>query len=222
MDVDDAVGEAARGTPRVEQLHVAGEHDQLDAALLEPVGHRRVARGAVGESSPREHARRDARRARRARSAGAPGCSEPTATISTVAAVDGVEQRLQVGARARDEDADAHAATLRGTASFGKRPPVEAQPALRRSARRRAPSTSSARRWAKCRRRAARRRSACAITFERPPRRISTARVRPTAGCALRRRRGSPRRGRRRRRRAAARGAAPAAPRAARRADAGA
>ena len=31
-----------------EQLHEAGEHDQLDAALLEPVAERRVARVAVG------------------------------------------------------------------------------------------------------------------------------------------------------------------------------
>ena len=43
VDVDHALREA-REERRVEQLHVAGEHDELDAALLQPVGDRGVAR----------------------------------------------------------------------------------------------------------------------------------------------------------------------------------
>ena len=46
VDVDDPLREA-REERGLEQLHVAGEHDELDAGSVKPVGHRRVARVPV-------------------------------------------------------------------------------------------------------------------------------------------------------------------------------
>ena len=78
VDVDDRVGEAVEER-RCQQVHVAGEHDELDALLLEPVRHRRVARGAVGVSRrARTHGRIAASGARR--SAGASRRFDATAT----------------------------------------------------------------------------------------------------------------------------------------------
>ena len=53
MDVDDPVREAG-DEGGGEQLHVAGEDDQVDLARLEPVGHGTVARHAVVEVGPEE------------------------------------------------------------------------------------------------------------------------------------------------------------------------
>ena len=119
MDVDDAPRERGQERGR-DELHVAGQHDQLGAALREPGRHREVARLA-GRRSRRPGTSPWARRRPRARaSACAPGLSEPTATTSAPRAVDAVEDRLEVRAGAGREDADVHA-----TSSFGKRPPVE-------------------------------------------------------------------------------------------------
>ena len=121
VDVDDPVGEAGHEAG-VEERHVAGEHDQLDAALDEPVGHRGVARRAIPELRARED-RASPRPPPRARSsARAPGWSEATATISTSRPWTRVEQRLEVRALARGEDADPHRLRLAArppTRSFG-------------------------------------------------------------------------------------------------------
>ena len=118
VHVDDRVGER-RQELRAEQLHVSGEHDQLDIAFAQPGGDRRVARRSVGETVAGKRLSRDPRLA----GAGQGGClraiggdrHEPHA----VTAVRSVDQRLEVGAGARGQDADVHAAR-----SLGKRPPV--------------------------------------------------------------------------------------------------
>src|SRR3954471_9432215 len=53
VNVDDAIAEA-RDEGRAEQLHVAGEDDQVGAALLDPLGHRGVALAAIAELLARE------------------------------------------------------------------------------------------------------------------------------------------------------------------------
>ena len=111
VDVDDAVAEAG-DEGRAEQLHVAGEDDQVGAARLDPVAHRRVARragrrtrraGKTAVSTPAARARSSAR---------APGLSEPTPTTSIPSRpCSRVEDRLQVGAAAGGEDDDAESLT---------------------------------------------------------------------------------------------------------------
>ena len=137
MDVDDAVGEAAQERRR-EQLPCS--RPARRARRRAPRASRRSRRRALARSawSAAANTRGRHARARGARSsAGASGLSEATATTSASAAVDRVEQRLEVRARARREHADpqrrAHAAAA---TSFGYAPPVETQPPRRRSARR--------------------------------------------------------------------------------------
>ncbi len=106
MDVHDPLREA-REERRPQQVHVAGADDELDAAAVEPVRHRGVARVAV-----RVLARAGTSRSRRPRrsaraSARAPSTFDATATTGRL----GVEQRLQVRPLARDEHAD-HARTI--------------------------------------------------------------------------------------------------------------
>ena len=81
VDVDDAVAEAG-DEGRAEQLHVAGEDDEVGAARLDPVADRGVARLAVGVllAAGRRPVSTPAARARS--SARAPGLSEPTPTTS--------------------------------------------------------------------------------------------------------------------------------------------
>ena len=104
----------------VEQLHVAREHDELDAARLQPVAIA-ASRAARSAYSPRANtARLDARQRGalqrlRVRLVGPDGDH-----LDALAPVDAVQDRLQVRAGAGGEDADLHA-----TSSFGKRPPVE-------------------------------------------------------------------------------------------------
>ena len=106
MDVEDPVGEA-RHEAGVEDRHVAGEHHELDPLLGQPVAHGGVARGARPELRAQEDPRRHARgpgaleRARRGLIAG-------HGDDLDLAAVDAVEQRLEVRALARGEDADSH------------------------------------------------------------------------------------------------------------------
>ena len=83
VHVDHARRRSARGS-RVEQLHVAGEHDELDAVVARatPPSRRRAPRGPG--CSPRfEHRDGDAGRPPRARAPVRAGLSEPTATTST-------------------------------------------------------------------------------------------------------------------------------------------
>ena len=114
-----------------------------------------------------------------------PGSSEPTRDdLDAVAAVDLVEQRLEVGARAGDEDPDPQRRSRGLELRERARPWSAARPS---------PSSASTRAStvvaAQVREGAVGRQPvvgvARATTFERPPRRISTARVRPTEGSAL-------------------------------------
>jgi hypothetical protein len=59
VHVDDASREAVEERLR-QQVHVAGEHDELDAVLLEPGRHHEVALVAVGVAVEREVAGRNA------------------------------------------------------------------------------------------------------------------------------------------------------------------
>ena len=67
----------------VEQRHVAGEHDELHAARLEPVGDRGVAGGAVGVVGALEHAGLEPGPLRALERARRRGGRWPRATIST-------------------------------------------------------------------------------------------------------------------------------------------
>ena len=106
VDVDDAVAKAG-DEGAAEQLHVAGEDDQVGAARLDPVGHRRVARRSVRDSPSRGKTAVSTPAARARSSARAPGLSEPTPPPRSLAPVQAVEDRLQVGAAAGGEDDDA-------------------------------------------------------------------------------------------------------------------
>ena len=88
-----------------EQLHVAGQHDQPRAALGQPVGQRPIARATVGVVRAREHAGRHPTRGgalQRGRPAHVGGDRHDLG----LSPVHGVEQRLQVGARAGDQHGD--------------------------------------------------------------------------------------------------------------------
>ena len=98
--VHDAAGEALEEAAP-QQVHVPGAHDQVDPVLDQPVGHRRVARVAVGVVVELESRRRD------------PGRSRPLERprIGVVARDRDdrqalVDQRLQVRPLAADEHAD--------------------------------------------------------------------------------------------------------------------
>ena len=88
-----------------EQLHVAREDDHARPALGDPGGERLIARRPVREPAALEHGRRHAARLRplqrpRARRAGRHGDD------LRLAAVDGVQQRLQVRALSGDQHGD--------------------------------------------------------------------------------------------------------------------
>ena len=98
VDVDDGIREA-RQKVRAEQLHVPGKHDQLGLALGQPLGDRTVARRPVAAvfdpaKRPRRHLRAP-RPLQRRRVGVVRGDRDE---LDPVAAVDRVEQRLQVGA----------------------------------------------------------------------------------------------------------------------------
>ena len=115
MHVDDPVGEA-RHEAGVEDRHVAGQHDELDALGQQPVGDGAVALRARAVLRAQEHPRRDARR-RRAVEGTRRGLIAGDRDDLDLPAVELVEQRLEVGALARGEDAHPHAASP--TRSFG-------------------------------------------------------------------------------------------------------
>ena len=112
MHVDHALREAGEEA-RVEQLHVAGEHDQLDAGAREPVGDREIPRAAVAALDG-ERPRVDAGRARPLERAGLRLVRADGDDLDALAPVDAVEDRLQVRAVPGGEDADPHAASSTG------------------------------------------------------------------------------------------------------------
>ena len=153
MHVDHSLGEAGQERGR-EQLHVARQHHQPDPAFLQPVGQRgvpglAVGRGLAGED--RHFHARGPRALQRGRVGPVGGDADH---LDSLAAVDPVEDRLEVRARAGGENAEAQpgpAAFPRpghARASLGKRPPVERSAPPSSSASTRA-STSSRPRWAK-------------------------------------------------------------------------
>ena len=120
VHVDHAVREARPGS-RARQLHVAGEHDELDPARGEPGRHRSVARRPVGEVLARERRGRRCPRSRARSSACASGLSEPTATTSTPSRP---WTRSRIACRFVPSP-EARTPTRSREPSFGKRPPVE-------------------------------------------------------------------------------------------------
>ena len=116
-----------------EQLHVAGEDDEVDLAGLR-ASRRSRGRAPRGRRSSAARERRGLDPGARARSSAcAPGLSEPTATTSIPSrAVELVEDRLQVGAGARGEHRRPGTAPRSrrtcATRSFGKRAAGRAQP----------------------------------------------------------------------------------------------
>src|ERR1700737_4021827 len=178
MNVDHAPGEPSQevGT---HQLHVAGEHDQLSLLLAQPVGHRQVALVAVPVRAERERGAGNTRGAGSFQRLSARVVRRDRNDVHAVAPVRVVQHGLQVGSSARRENRNPHAAL-----SLGNRPPGERSvPACNSSSTR--PSTSAARRCAYAPYPGSPSYECSAITFERPPRRISTARVRPTGGRAV-------------------------------------
>ena len=171
-----------------QQRHVAGEHDELDVALGEPVGDRGVARGAVGVVADREDGGLDARVARALAAPPRRRLVGRDADDERLVAVDGVQQRLQVRPRAGGEHADAQrlvrAATppaLRPPSRAGDRPPASLgyMPPVER--RRPASSSSSTRamtclavRWSNVPYAGRPSWPLFTSACERPPRRIST------------------------------------------------
>jgi hypothetical protein len=114
VDVDHALREAGeeRGG---DELHVAGEHDQLDAGRRQPVGHREVARGPVGVFGRREDARGHAGRAGPLERAGLRFVGPDGDDLDAFAPVHTIEDRLQVRPFPRGEDADLHAHSEAGS-----------------------------------------------------------------------------------------------------------
>ena len=201
-----------RDERRREQLHVAGEHDEVDPAPVEPVGDRRVAGLAVRRSSSAgKTLGRDPGVARPARAPAPRACRSRRDDLDPVAR-RGAGRGSPAGwcrSPRRARRPGTRSRRLCATRSFGKRPPVErSRPASISASTSRehvvgAPVVEVA---------VAGQRVVAVLdasTLLRPPRRISTARVRPTAGSAARDH-GEDRRRRRRRarRRRATRGAA--------------
>src|SRR6185295_11480401 len=125
VDVDDPPGEPLEEDV-LEDRHVAGQDDEADLALLEPVGDRSVALGPGGVVRAREHPGRHAVR-RGAFELPRLGLVRSDGDDLDLAAVNGVKQRLEVRALARGEHPDPHAARASATRSFGYGPPVEAR-----------------------------------------------------------------------------------------------
>ena len=105
MDVDDALWEAVEEAGS-KQVHVPGADHELDAAPLEPVGHRGVALVPICKVVELEHPTRHTGRLRPRERAGARDVRRDGDHGQAC-----VEQRLEVRSLAADEDAD-HARTI--------------------------------------------------------------------------------------------------------------
>ena len=103
MDVHDPAAEALDQAGG-EDLHEPREHDQVHLPLVEPVGQRDVARGAVRIVLRREDARLDPRVARPPERLRVRLVRRHGHDLDAVAAVDLVEQRLKVRPGPRRED----------------------------------------------------------------------------------------------------------------------
>ena len=111
MDVDHAVRERAPGTPASSSCMKPASTTSSTPAVLQPGRHRAVAR-PPGPGRPRPRTPPSRRPPPRARSSAlrAGAVADATAVdLDAVAAVHLVQDRLQVGARARDEDRDREA-----------------------------------------------------------------------------------------------------------------
>ena len=103
MHVDDPAPEATDELGP-EQLHESGQHNQVDRALVDPVGQRPIA--AMTVPLGREHGRLHAR-ALGARQAARVGPARGDADhLDAVAPVDRVQDRLEVRPLAGDQDSD--------------------------------------------------------------------------------------------------------------------
>ena len=150
----------------------------------DPVGERGVARGAVGDSR-RAGTRRSGRRARARplERAARRACWRRRRRPDPLGAVERVEDRLEVGAGAGGEDGEAELRRSRRRRQLREAPAGRAQaPGGEQLVDAREHVVA-----AQVRERAVGRQPVVGVlldTFERPPQRISTARVRPTAGSA--------------------------------------
>ena len=159
---------------------------QLHVALVEPVAPapRRAPRGRRGRRSRTPRSRRP--RARRAlEPAGAPRLLAATATISTPSRPCTCRAAPGGWCPHRRSRTATRKLTPRDAGQHRVRPAGRLEPALARSARRRAPGCRPGACATRCRRRAGRRRSCAGSSCVRAPCRISAQVVRPTAGCAL-------------------------------------
>jgi hypothetical protein len=106
VDVHDAPGETANeGTP--EQVHEAGEHDQVYRLLLEPVAEREVARVAVRMVDQRVDSRLHPGVPRTLQTGRALAARGDTHHLDPFASVHRIQNRLEVGALSGDKHADA-------------------------------------------------------------------------------------------------------------------
>ena len=96
VDVDDAVAEAGDEV-LAQQLHVAGEGDEVRLAGLDPVAERVVAPGPVGELAEREDRRLDPHRPRPLQRPRFDLVGADPRHLDPLAPVQRVEDRLQVG-----------------------------------------------------------------------------------------------------------------------------
>src|SRR5262249_40233985 len=135
VDVDDATGEAFE-EGSCEEVHVAGEDDEIDATKLQPIGDLSIARGAVRKPFEREDATRDA---------SSIGASE-RGCVGSVGGdrrdrEAGIDQRLQVGPLARHQDSD-HASAPITSAPSGASGTTAHRPMPRLNTRRNSSSST--------------------------------------------------------------------------------
>ena len=119
MDVQDRVGELGheRGA---EQTHEPGQADEVDPALLQLVGHLPIEGGAGRAVLVIHHDRLDPGRPRAIEAGGVGTVGDHHRNRRPDPAVgDGIDDRLQVAAAARDEDAES-----RGHDAEGYRTPA--------------------------------------------------------------------------------------------------
>ena len=112
MHVDDPAAEAGDEVGP-EQLHEPSQHHEVDRPLLKPASQRGVARRAVGVGGDRG-LRVHAGAARALEAARARPAGRHAHDLHAVAPVDGVEDRLEVGALPGDQDSNAEGHLMTG------------------------------------------------------------------------------------------------------------